>query len=87
MVPKIEQAKQVRASMALQTQEVPSDRTLSREGVFIVFPFGLFVSAGQLSIHNTFSFTKRRSGKLLIFYNHNIYSVYFSRQEIQVNQY
>ncbi|XP_047962489.1 serine/threonine-protein kinase dst1 [Salvia hispanica] len=32
MVPKIEQAKQVRASMALQTQEVPSDRTLSREG-------------------------------------------------------
>ncbi|KAH6823111.1 Protein kinase superfamily protein [Perilla frutescens var. hirtella] len=32
MVPKIEQAKQVRASMALQAQEIPSDRTLPREG-------------------------------------------------------
>ncbi|KAH6798692.1 Protein kinase superfamily protein [Perilla frutescens var. frutescens] len=32
MVPKIEQAKQVRASMALQVQEIPSDRTLPREG-------------------------------------------------------
>lgn len=37
MVPKIEQAKQVRASMALQTQDVASDRTLPREGVFIIF--------------------------------------------------
>ncbi|XP_057777369.1 serine/threonine-protein kinase 1 isoform X2 [Salvia miltiorrhiza] len=32
MVPKIEQAKQVRASMALQTQDVASDRTLPGEG-------------------------------------------------------
>lgn len=39
MVPKIEQAKQVRASMTLQAQDIPSDRTLPREGVFYNFPF------------------------------------------------
>lgn len=36
MLPKIEKAKQIRESMALQAQDVTSDRTLLREGVELI---------------------------------------------------
>lgn len=49
MVPKIEQAKQVRASMTLQAQDIPSDRTLPREGVFIIFRLIIYVGVSTIN--------------------------------------